>query len=217
MIFNQLKFSQSSLAEWLFDLLMQLIIYPSVWVAAAIASLGIFTQEVLEAMIDIICKWDDLENPTLDNILENEFQKLALQTKLKLNIPRIFESIENSAFFVMPGDSGKQFSFQEWQREFKNYTGVGKMFQFPRTEFSQFLKNKYKNHWVKQDGSRFSDEEFQVLTRAYRERKAIERLFGYMEDDYFSFVEESALKEFLRQMRMIISKIIKDELMGVVK
>ena len=48
MIFNQLKFYQSSLAEWLFDLLMQFIIYPSVWVAAAIASLGIFTQEVLE-------------------------------------------------------------------------------------------------------------------------------------------------------------------------
>ncbi|MBE9044268.1 prenyltransferase [Pleurocapsales cyanobacterium LEGE 10410] len=33
---------------WLYDRFLQLIIYPSVWVAAALASLGIFTQETLE-------------------------------------------------------------------------------------------------------------------------------------------------------------------------
>lgn len=48
MSFNQLEQSQFSLSQWLYDRFVQLIIYPSIWVAAAIASLGIFTQEILE-------------------------------------------------------------------------------------------------------------------------------------------------------------------------
>ncbi len=48
MSFKRLEQSQSSLAQWLYDRFMQLIIYPSIWVAAAIASLGIFTQEILQ-------------------------------------------------------------------------------------------------------------------------------------------------------------------------
>ena len=38
--------------RWLYDRFLQLIIYPSVWVAAAIASLAIFTQQVLELGYD---------------------------------------------------------------------------------------------------------------------------------------------------------------------
>ncbi len=48
MSFNQLQKSQFSLDQWLSDRFAQLIIYPSIWVAAAIASLGIFTQEILQ-------------------------------------------------------------------------------------------------------------------------------------------------------------------------
>jgi hypothetical protein len=47
MPFNQLEQSQFSLWQWLYNLFLQLIIYPSIWVAAAIASLGIFNQEIL--------------------------------------------------------------------------------------------------------------------------------------------------------------------------
>ena len=45
---HPLKQSEFSVFSWLGDRFIQLIIYPSVWVAAAIASLGIYTQEVLE-------------------------------------------------------------------------------------------------------------------------------------------------------------------------
>ena len=44
---NRLEQPQFSLAQWMYDRFVQTIIYPSIWVAAAIASLGIYTQEVL--------------------------------------------------------------------------------------------------------------------------------------------------------------------------
>ena len=37
-----------SFSEWLYDRFLKLIIYPSIWVAAAIASNGIYTQELLD-------------------------------------------------------------------------------------------------------------------------------------------------------------------------
>ena len=39
--------SQFAFLEWLYERFLQLIIYPSVWVAAALASLGIYTQIIL--------------------------------------------------------------------------------------------------------------------------------------------------------------------------
>lgn len=45
---NRLEPPQFSLPNWLYDRYIKLIIYPSIWVAAAIASLGLYTQEVLE-------------------------------------------------------------------------------------------------------------------------------------------------------------------------
>jgi len=48
MAFYQLQHSEFSIYQWLYDRFLELIIYPSIWVAAAIASLGIYTQEVLE-------------------------------------------------------------------------------------------------------------------------------------------------------------------------
>lgn len=52
MVFNRLKQSQLTEASWLYDRFLQLIIYPSIWVAAAIASLAIFTQQILEIGYD---------------------------------------------------------------------------------------------------------------------------------------------------------------------
>ena len=48
MAFNRLQQSEFSISRWLDARFRQLIIYPSIWVSAAIASLGIYTQEVLE-------------------------------------------------------------------------------------------------------------------------------------------------------------------------
>ena len=48
MSFDQLEYLQFPLTQWMYDRFIQLIIYPSIWVAAAIASLGIYTQEILE-------------------------------------------------------------------------------------------------------------------------------------------------------------------------
>lgn len=75
MSFNQLKRAQFSLSQWLGDRFVQLIIYPSIWVAAAIASLGIFTQETLQ--------------------LGHNWQAIALIFSTALipyNIDRIFDS-----------------------------------------------------------------------------------------------------------------------------
>ena len=48
MAFNQLERLHLLNYRWFYDRFLQLIIYPSVWVAAAIASLGMYTQEILE-------------------------------------------------------------------------------------------------------------------------------------------------------------------------
>ena len=45
---HPLKQSKFSVFSWSSDRFIWLIVYPSVWVAAAIASLGIYTQEILE-------------------------------------------------------------------------------------------------------------------------------------------------------------------------
>ena len=45
---HPLKQSEFLTSSWLSDRFIQLIVYPSIWVAAAIASLGIYTQEILE-------------------------------------------------------------------------------------------------------------------------------------------------------------------------
>ena len=48
MTFSRFQQSEFSLTEWLYACFLQLFIYPSIWVAMALASLGIYTQEVLE-------------------------------------------------------------------------------------------------------------------------------------------------------------------------
>ena len=74
MSFNQLQ-SHFSFSQWLYDRFLQLIIYPSIWVAAAIASLGIYTQEILE--------------------FERNWQPIALifvTALIPYNLDRIFDS-----------------------------------------------------------------------------------------------------------------------------
>ncbi len=75
MSFNRLEQSRFFLSRWLYDRFLQLIIYPSIWVAAAIASLGMFTQEILQ--------------------LESNWQAIALiffTALIPYNLDRIFDS-----------------------------------------------------------------------------------------------------------------------------
>lgn len=74
MSFNRLE-SEFSGWRWIYNRLLQLIIYPSIWVAAAIASLGIYTQKVLG--------------------LEHNWQAIALifvTAIIPYNLDRIFDS-----------------------------------------------------------------------------------------------------------------------------
>lgn len=52
MNFPQTDSSNFSVDEWLYDRFLKLIIYPSIWVAAAIAFLGLYTQAVLKLGYD---------------------------------------------------------------------------------------------------------------------------------------------------------------------
>ncbi|HEY9772047.1 MAG TPA: hypothetical protein V6C71_26680 [Coleofasciculaceae cyanobacterium] len=44
---DRIQESKISIAKWFYNLFIQLIIYPSIWVAAAIAFLGIYVQKIL--------------------------------------------------------------------------------------------------------------------------------------------------------------------------
>ena len=75
MTFNQVEKSKSSVYKWLYNCFLNLFIYPSIWVAGGIASLGIFSQKVLE--------------------LENNWQPIALifvTALIPYNLDRIFDS-----------------------------------------------------------------------------------------------------------------------------
>ncbi|MGB3757084.1 MAG: UbiA family prenyltransferase [Rivularia sp. (in: cyanobacteria)] len=74
MTFNQVE-SKSAVSKWLYNCFLQLFIYPSIWVAGGIASLGMFSQKVLE--------------------LENNWQPIALifvTALISYNLDRIFDS-----------------------------------------------------------------------------------------------------------------------------
>lgn len=74
MTFDQVE-SKTTVNKWLYDCFLKLFIYPSIWVAGAIASLGMFTQKVLE--------------------LQNSWQPIALifvTALIPYNLDRIFDS-----------------------------------------------------------------------------------------------------------------------------
>ena len=87
MPFNLVKPSQFSLSQWLGDRFVQLIIYPSIWVAAAIASLGVFTQEILQLGHDwraiALIFFTALIPYNLDRIFDSYVQKIP-DTKAQL-------------------------------------------------------------------------------------------------------------------------------------
>ncbi|MEO0928345.1 MAG: prenyltransferase [Cyanobacteria bacterium J06643_13] len=80
MSFNQLEPFRFPVAQWIYDRFSQLIIYPSIWVAAAIASLGIFIQDILylepnwQAIALIFCA--ALVPYNLDRIFDSYLQKI---------------------------------------------------------------------------------------------------------------------------------------------
>jgi hypothetical protein len=85
---NGSKLVASSLFGYFNSLFRQLIIYPSIWVAAAIASLGIFTQEVLE--------------------LEHNWQAIALIFSTAL-IPYNLDRIIDSYVQIIPDTKAQSF------------------------------------------------------------------------------------------------------------
>lgn len=67
--------SRTAVSKWLYNCFLNLFIYPSIWVAGGITSLGMFTQKVLE--------------------LENNWQPIALifvTALIPYNLDRIFDS-----------------------------------------------------------------------------------------------------------------------------
>jgi len=86
-----------------------------------------------------------------------------------------------------------------------------------RKEFVQFLTNHYKPNWVKSNGTPLSEEEFQILYRLEREPRAIERIIEFIEGNYFNFVQKDSMEEFLNKIRTLVAKIIKDQLLNIVK
>ena len=75
MTFNQIEKSKNYVSKWLYNCFLNLFIYPSIWVAGGIASLGFFSQKVLE--------------------LENNWQPIALifvTALIPYNLDRIFDS-----------------------------------------------------------------------------------------------------------------------------
>ena len=79
MTLNQFK-SNLNFLEWLYECFFKLIIYPSIWVAAAIASLGIYTQELLNIGHDwraiILIFVTALIPYNLDRIFDSYVQKI---------------------------------------------------------------------------------------------------------------------------------------------
>lgn len=74
MTINQLE-SKFAVSKWLYNRFLSFVIYPSIWVAAGIASLGMFTQKILQ--------------------LEDNWQPIALifvTALIPYNLDRIFDS-----------------------------------------------------------------------------------------------------------------------------
>jgi 4-hydroxybenzoate polyprenyltransferase len=90
---NGSKLVASSLFSYFNSLFRQLIIYPSIWVSAAIASLGIFTQEVLE--------------------LEHNWQAIALIFSTAL-IPYNLDRIIDTYVQKIPDTKAQSFFRQPW-------------------------------------------------------------------------------------------------------
>ena len=93
MTFNQLQQLKFPFTKWLYDRFVQIFIYPSIWVAMAIASLGIFTQEVLE--------------------LGHNWQAIALifiTALIPYNLDRIFDSYIQT----IPDSKAQLFFRQPW-------------------------------------------------------------------------------------------------------
>ncbi len=88
---HSIKESKISIPEWFYNLFIQLIIYPSIWVAAAIAFLGIYVQEILG--------------------LNHNWQPIALifvTALIPYNLDRIFDS-----YFQEIPDSKAQLFFRQ--------------------------------------------------------------------------------------------------------
>jgi hypothetical protein len=163
-----------------------------------------------------IWKLDDYSNDALDTTIANNFETQALQYRLPLDKSMIINQIRSQAYFKPPSEF--PIPYTEFKMKWRDYVGENKEIEYKgsRKEFVQLMTNRYKNYWVQSNGNPLPEDVFQLLYRLEREPKAMERIFEYMEANYFSLIKDDTLGQFLRQMRINISKIIKEQLMNLV-
>jgi len=175
------------------------------------------SKPYIDGLFQKIWTLDLYDNKEIDEKMMEVFKAEARQFPIQLDKALIFQTVRNNAFFKLK--DGKLIPYETFRQKWNAYVTSG---QLPalggkRKEFIQFMTNKFKTNWVNGQGIMLSEEEFQILYRLEREPKGMERIFDYIEDNFFRLIESKAMDSYLKQMRMAIAKILKDELMNFEK
>ena len=179
------------------------------------------TKKSTEPKIDpkIFNKIDLLDSPKykkIDTLLEKAFQKAKLGKYISIEAQKLFDDIQEKVFFRFTyNNKNMRFSYKNWKKEFPKYSGTspGNHFILFKSEFTQFLTNKFKANWIKKNGENLSKQEFSLLKRAYRERKLIENVINHVEKQFFNLIEQKSFSEFLKGMRILIGGVVKQEML----
>ena len=177
----------------------------------------LLTQQHVNDLLAKIWNLDFHTYKELDLAIRKYFDEEGKRQKILLDKSAIIDSIRSTAFFKFP--DGNMLSYNTFRQDWQYYVGPDKPLNLPgkRKEFVQFLTNHYKPNWVKSNGTCLTEEEFQILYRLEREPRSIERILEYIEANYFTFVQKDSMEEYLTKIRVTIAKIIKDQLLNLVK
>jgi hypothetical protein len=176
----------------------------------------LFTQDLLNLILQKIWDLDKTENSVLDNAIIDLIQKRPADFRVNMDITKLYSKIRENVFFVL--NSGKRVPYNEFRQSWQQYVGSGLDIDFnpKRREFVQLLTNRFKPHWVDSEGIPLSEGLFQMLYRIEREPKAIERLFEFLEESYFNVMNDQDKRAFFNKIRIQITKIIKEELLDFI-
>jgi hypothetical protein len=174
-----------------------------------------FTQNLLNLILQKIWSLDNYQNPALDLAILELFKKNANDFKIDFDTRKLFTQIHEQVFFVL--NSGSRIPYLKFRQTWQQHCGPGLDIDFnpKRKEFIQLLTNRFKPHWVDNDGNPLSEGAFQMLYRIEREPKAIERLFEYLHDHLLDLVKDTEFQDFLMRQRRIIAKLIKEDLLNL--
>lgn len=180
-------------------------------------SIGAFqahiTKPILEELLQNIWNMDQLDQQPLDDAIYAYFSNEKDQIRLHFDRKKMYKQIRDRAFFQLSPDTRvSYYDFRKnWQSLILPYPKLH--LSSPRKEFVQYIKNSLKSRWVYQDGTPLSEGEFQILYRLEREPKAIERLVEYLESNWLAFLKKEDLELLIRDIRLSITKIIKEKLL----